>query len=217
MIFNGFFITFEGGDGAGKSTLIDKLSDFFLKKDLQAIKTREPGSTLLREQLRNLILMPTEYKMSYFAELCLYLASRAQHIQDVILPALNSKKIVFCDRFNDSTIAYQGFARNLGMDKVEEFCQFISQNLKPDLTFYLDIDPEIGLERVKKAAYNKDRKGLDRLESENIVFHEKIREGFHILSKKEPNRIFVIDANLSSEKIFHVALDIIKEKLKIDI
>ena len=209
----GFFITFEGGEGAGKSTLIDNVSENLQGKGFSVLKTREPGGTVLGEKIRSLLLDLSDSKMSSYAELCLFLASRAQHIKEVILPALNSGKIVLCDRFNDSTLVYQGYARNLGMDAVESFCKFISENLKPDITLYLDIDPSIGLKRVKKEPQRGATKGLDRIESEGISFHQKTREGFHLLVKKEPNRFFIVDAALSKEKVLEESLELIYKKL----
>lgn len=209
----GYFITFEGGEGAGKSTLIDKISEFFQGKGYSILKTREPGGTVLGEKIRDLLLDKAEYKMSPYAELCLFLSSRAQHIKEVILPAINSNKIVLCDRFNDSSVVYQGYARNLGMDSVETFSSFICEGLKPDITLYLDIDPTVGLKRAQKVPIRNSRNGLDRIEAEHISFHQKIREGFNLLLKKEPGRFFKIDASLSKEQVLQASLEIIQKKL----
>lgn len=214
MNYRGCFITFEGGDGSGKTTLIEKLFEVLLSRRLEIVKVREPGGTPLGEDIRHLLLHDRESPMSFYTELCLFLASRAQHIQEVILPALNSKKILLCDRFNDSTIAYQGHARGLGSESVEKFCNFVCENLYPDLTLYLDIDPELGLKRVKKLPHRNSMKGLDRIEAEHISFHQKIREGFHLIAKKYPDRFFIIDASQSIEKVFERSLEIIERKLK---
>ena len=133
------FITFEGGEGAGKTTLINSIVDAILAHGRRVVKVREPGGSSLGEDLRTLVLRHSE-PISPYAELCLFLASRAQHIFEVIAPALKAGKIVLCDRFNDSSIAYQGSARGLGMGRVSEVCAFFSQGLTPDLTLYLDID-----------------------------------------------------------------------------
>lgn len=198
----GIFITFEGGEGAGKSTLIKSIKKS-LEKKYPIVQTREPGSTVLGDRIRNILLSKGE-KISSFSELCLYLSSRSQHIEEIIMPALLKKKIVLCDRFNDSTIAYQGYARGLGFLKVKKFCNFISQNLKPDITIYLDIDPKVGLKRVKT---------FDRLESEGISFHLKVRKAFNILCKKE-KRFFKIDAKKSKKEIFEKSLFYILKKIK---
>ena len=147
-------------------------------------------------------------ELSSHSELCLFLASRAQHIKEKIIPALNEKKIVLCDRFNDSTVAYQGYARGLGMDAVQKFCDFVCEGLSIDLTFYLDLDPSIGLKRIKSG------QAYDRIESEHISFHQKIREGFLLLAKKYPERFVVIDAGASFEKVFETAIKHMDYKLR---
>lgn len=201
-----FFITFEGGEGAGKTTLINNISLHFKKKKIDYLKTREPGSTSFAEKIRELLL---KKNMSDYAELCLFLAARADHVEKKILPALKKNKIVLCDRFNDSTIAYQGYARGLDPIKVKEFCKFISQKLTPDLTFYLDIDPEVGLKRFSK----KNRKIIWDIEKEKIIFHNKVRKAFLKFSKEK--RFFVIDATQPKKEIFLQVLKIIYKKLKI--
>ncbi|KKM70725.1 hypothetical protein LCGC14_1437870, partial [marine sediment metagenome] len=194
----GFFITFEGGEGSGKTALIGSIKKYLESRKLDCIVTREPGSTKLGEHLREIVLQEKKGKkissnlsktLDPKAELCLFLASRAQHIKEVILPSLEKNNIVLCDRYNDSSIAYQGHARDLGIDKVIEFSSFIIEDAIPDLTIYLDIDPKIGLSRVQSK--------LDRIESEKMEFHKKIRDGFHILAKKFPKRIKIIDASVS--------------------
>ncbi len=197
----GLFITFEGGEGAGKTTLIESIKTYLLKKNLSLVFTREPGGTSFGEEIRKLLLKNRKEKVSSKAELCLFLASRAQHIQDVIMPALSEGKIVLCDRYNDSSIAYQGYARDLGIEEVITFSSYIIEKAIPDLTLYLDIDPLIGLSRVKSK--------YDRIESEKISFHQKIREGFLILAKKYPNRIKILDANKSKEEVFKIAMNYI--------
>src|SRR5690606_19081528 len=158
----GVFISFEGGEGAGKSTLIERIASHL--QDYPVLKVREPGGTALGEALRELLLQQ-KGPVSPYAELSLFLASRAQHISEVIGPALEDGMIVLCDRFNDSTIAYQGAARGLGMEKVDQFCKFISQGLSPHLTLYLDIHPELGLHRAASV------RAQDRIEAETIAFH----------------------------------------------
>ncbi len=195
----GLFVTFEGGEGAGKTTLIEKIAKELSEEGYSVLKTREPGGTKLGEHIRS-ILLEHKQPLSPYAELSLFLASRAQHIFEIIEPALQEGKIVLCDRFNDSSIAYQGNARDLGMKKVSQVCQFISQDLRADLTLYLDLDPELGLERVAKG------RGRDRIESEEMAFHQKVREGFLAIAKEEPERFHLIDARLAFEKVFEEAM-----------
>lgn len=201
----GFFITFEGGEGAGKTLLINKLAYLLQEKNISFIKTREPGSTFIGEKIRYILLKLKQKKISYFTELSLFLAARAQHLEEIIRPALNNGKIVLCDRFNDSTIVYQGFARGLGFKEVKKFCNFITQGLNPDFTIYLDVDPEVGIKRVKK---------LDRLDSEKISFHKKVKEGYYRLIDMEKERFFLIDANKSEKEVFEKAKKAILDKLK---
>ncbi|MBU6384241.1 MAG: dTMP kinase [Verrucomicrobia bacterium] len=195
----GKFITFEGGEGAGKTTLIEEIARQLTQEGRPVLKTREPGGTKLGEQIRTMLLQHTG-PVSPYAEFSLFLASRAQHILEVIGPALESGKIVLCDRFNDSSIAYQGAARGLGMEQVGAFCKFISQGLEPELTLYLDLDPRVGLLRAAK-----DRK-QDRIEAETIAFHEKIREAFLAIHKADPRRVCLIDASMPFPKVFEEAM-----------
>ena len=198
------FVTFEGGEGAGKTTLIQQIVHELTSRNLAFVTTREPGGTPLGEEIRRLLLEPST--LSPYAELSLFLASRAQHIAQVIRPALSEKKIVLCDRFNDSTIAYQGAARGLGVEKVSEFCAFISQNLEPDLTFYLDLDPHIGLTRI-------EQRSKDRIEAETLSFHTAIRQAFHDLAKRYPRRLRLLDASKAPSQVFQDAMGILDEML----
>lgn len=193
----GLFITFEGGEGAGKTTLIEKVFFHLSSLNYTVLKVREPGGTLFGEKIRALLLDHEKtYTISSRAELALFLASRAQHVEEIILPALTQKKVVLCDRFNDSSLAYQGYARGLGEDEVRKICHFFSHELEPSLTFYLDVDPQTGLERAKI------KQGHDRIEAEGISFHEKIRKGYLSISTKEPKRFVVLDATASSDEVF---------------
>ena len=206
----GFFITFEGGEGAGKTTLIDGIEAHFKASERPLLRTREPGGTLLGESVRNLLLSSSS-KISSHAELCLFLASRAQHVEEVIGPSLKSGKVVLCDRFNDSSIAYQGGARGLGIEKVSEICSFACQGLEPDLTIYLDIDPAIGLARARRV------REQDRIEAETITFHAKIREIYHLLHKLHPKRLHLIDASKSPDEILKEALILIYHKMSVHV
>jgi len=192
----GFFLSFEGGEGAGKTTLIQKVADTLTKNNHQVLITREPGGTPLGEKIRTLLL-DTEGPMTPQSELCLFLASRSEHLQQVILPALQKGTVVLCDRFNDSSIAYQGSGRDLGIPLVKNLCNTICNNINPDLTFYLDLSPKEAFKRLQSAH--------DRIESEEQSFHQKVRQGYLKLAKQEPDRIKILDATLTKEEVFENA------------
>ena len=207
----GLFITFEGGEACGKSTQIKLLKDYIAsrpdKEDFVFI--REPGGTKLGENIRELLLNYEEDSPTPKSELLLFLASRAQLFEKVILPALNEGKTVIADRFFDSTVAYQGFARNiLNADEILDLHKIILGNFKPDLTFYLKISPEEAFKR--KAVFPT----LDRMEKENMDFHQKVFEGYNYLSKIDDKRYVVLDATLPINIIHEMIIDKIKEKLK---
>ncbi len=199
----GLFITFEGGEGAGKTTLMKKLHRYLEKQRLPAVETRAPGGTEVGEQIRSLLLHHTKSRLDKRSELFLFLADRAQHVEELIIPALKKGAIVLCDRFNDSTLAYQAGARGFQEKLVSDLCRFACQQLEPDLTFYLDLNPKIGFGRAKKARL------LDRIESEDLKFHQKIRRFFRKIAKKNPQRCHVLDASKSQEEVYLAA----KEKL----
>ncbi|HEV8052982.1 MAG TPA: dTMP kinase [Parachlamydiaceae bacterium] len=195
------FITIEGGEGAGKTTLIN-----FFERNLQdwgftVVKTREPGGTLLGNDIRNWLLNRHEsIKIGAKAELLMFLAARAQHIEEVIVPAIAAGKIVICDRFNDSTIAYQGVGRGLGLAFVQDLCNDICGQTVPDLTFYLDVDPKIGLQRTKRTSKENARAGeVDRIEAEALEFHQRVRNAFAEIAQSEPERFISVDASQSQE------------------
>lgn len=203
----GLFITFEGGEGAGKTTLINELSKKLNELGLRVIITREPGGTKLGEEVRSILLDHNEdMPICPRAELCLFLASRAQHVEEVIAPSIEEGKIVLCDRFHDSSVAYQGVARGLGKDSVFRFSSFSAKELKPNLTFYLDVDPKVGLKRGSQKH--------DRIESEDISFHESIRKAYLDLAKEDPTRLHVIDALQSPKEVSKLAFMIIEEHLE---
>jgi dTMP kinase len=196
----GTFITFEGGDGAGKTTLIQKIFKDLDARGLNVLQTRAPGGTEIGQDIRNLLLHKHDAPLSKRSELLLFLADRAQHVDEFILPHLKNKKIILCDRFNDSTIAYQSGARGFPEPLVRKLCDFACNGLQPHLTLYLDLDPKIGLERAKKAGLAKDR-----IESETLKFHQKIRSAFKKISKKEPKRFILIDASGSPDEVYNEA------------
>ena len=186
----GLFITFEGGEGAGKTTLIQKVYNTLSSRGFPVVKTRAPGGTSLGEKICALLLEHKEIPIVVEAELLLFLADRAQQVREVILPALNDRKIVLCDRFNDSTLAYQAGARGLDATLVKQLCSFACANLVPTHTFYLDLDPRIGMQRLAQNTPSKDR-----IESEAVAFHQKVREAFLKIAKEERGRFHVIDAS----------------------
>lgn len=200
------FITFEGGDGAGKTTLIDRLYDTLTKEGRSVIKTRAPGGTPAGQVIRSLLLNKGEIHLSARCELLLFLADRAEHVEKVIRPALSEKKIVLCDRFDDSTIAYQGVGRGFGIETIESLCSFATGSLKPRLTLYLDLDPALGMKRMS----NQQK---DRIEAEDLFFHQTIREAFLSLAKKDPKRLRVIDASQTKDKVFNDALKLVYESI----
>ena len=199
------FISFEGGEGSGKTTLIEKVYAALQGRSLAVLKTRAPGGTKLGESVRNLVLHSKELNLDARCELLLFLADRAQHVVEVIVPALKNNTIVLCDRFNDSSIAYQGGARGLDMNLVWNLCDFACHHVHPNLTLYLDIDPKLGLERVQAAK--------DKIESETLQFHEEIRVTYYQIAKKEPQRVRLLDASRTSEDVFQQAMALIDAHL----
>lgn len=193
----GIFITLEGPDGAGKTTQIKMLRDYLEGKGFEILITREPGGTKISEKIRNIILDPENKEMNGACEALLYAASRAQLVGEVILPALREGRVVIADRFVDSSIVYQGIARELGEDMIENINRFATSGKEPDVTFLINIPPEIGIQRK-----HSDGK-LDRLEQENIMFHNKVHEGYNRLKGKY-SRIFEIDGTQSIEDIQYI-------------
>ncbi len=201
---NNLFITFEGGDGSGKSTQVNLLKDYLDNLNFETIKTREPGGTPSAEILRNLLTTGEVEKWTPMSEALLMWASRYEHLIQVIEPALDSGKNVICDRFYDSTYAYQGVAHNLGIDKMEKLKKIIIGGIEPDVTFVLDIDPKVGLKR------SLDRSNQEnRFENYNIDFHNKIRSAFLEIAKKNKNRCVVVDASLNEQEINNLIITVI--------
>lgn len=195
--FKGHFVTLEGGEGAGKSTLLFELAAYFTQRGFEVITTREPGGSRLGEVVRDWLLrQDATMSICPEAELLLFLAARAQHIRELILPALESGKVVLCDRFNDSTIAYQGGARGLGVKYTQDLCHLVCGKVEPQLTLLLNVTPEVGLHRSRGLEKEQSIAGeLDRIESEDLAFHKRLNEAFKALAKREPFRIYTIDAD----------------------
>lgn len=200
-------ITFEGGEGVGKSTLIHRFYDQLKLLGYPVVQTREPGGSLLGEQVRHLLLHQDKYPICSMAEILLFLTSRAQQIHEFIRPHLDQGYVVLCDRYNDSTVAYQGIARGIGQKLTEELCAGACQHLTPDMTFVLDLDPKKGLERTHKM--NKE---WDRLESLDFSFHEKVRKAYLKLAHENPTRIVVVQADDSKEQVFKTCWDALHRK-----
>lgn len=204
------FITFEGGEGSGKSTAIRQIVLQLEKEGYQVVLTREPGGTPISEEIRNVILDKKNTEMDPRTEALLYAASRRQHIVEKIIPALKEGKIVLCDRFLDSSLAYQGGARGLGIDNVLKVNLFATEGLEPDLTVLFDISPEAGLARI---AANSGRE-VNRLDVEKLSFHQRVFKAFHTLAERNPRRYVVIDASKDKETVFQEAYQAIEERLK---
>lgn len=182
----GIFITFEGAEGSGKSTQIREAAKFFREKGREVILLREPGGTKISELIRKILLDRANQGMSHATELFLYLAARAQVVEEKILPALREGKVVIADRFEDSTRAYQGFGRGFSLEAIESMSRLVRGTLIPDLTFVLDVDITKGLARGGRH---------DRIEWEALSFHRKVRQGYLTLARKEPGRMLVLDTD----------------------
>jgi dTMP kinase len=204
----GLFITLEGPDGSGKTTQAEALVAYLRKKGLQVVMTREPGGTVISEQIRNILLDKKNQMMDNMTEALLYAASRAQHVAEVIQPALKEGKIVICDRFLDSSIVYQGIGRGLGLEMVQKINEFAVRGCMPDITFLLKLPPRAGLER------KYDQGDGDRLENESIYFHEQVYRGYQLLEEQEPERIKGIDARKTPEEIHLEIVRCVENKLK---
>lgn len=206
------FITFEGPEGSGKSSVLDKICHQLEHDGFNVVKTREPGGTPISEQIRNIILDKSNTNLEPRTEALLYAASRRQHLVEKIWPALKEGKIVLCDRYLDSSLAYQGNARGLGNENILSINNFATENTFPDLTILFDIQPELGLERISK---NSNRE-VNRLDLEKLDFHKKVREGFLELAKKYPERFYIVDASQPFLDVCLEVYDLIKYKLKVN-
>ncbi len=189
------FITLEGIEGSGKTTQIDYLVKYLEKQGRQCVTTREPGGTSIGGKIRAILLDPESNDLDPTAELLLYMADRAQHINSVIKPAVADGKTVICDRYFDATVVYQGFARELDIAIIQRLHALLLDNLKPDLTFLLDLEPREGLARAWKQIHGGQRSnGESRFEKETLAFHKKVRAGYLELARLEPDRFRIIDA-----------------------
>ncbi|PLR75291.1 dTMP kinase [Bacillus sp. V3-13] len=206
----GIFISVEGPEGAGKTTVLSLLAKELETEGHKVMMTREPGGIDIAEQIRKVILNKNNTAMDPRTEALLYAAARRQHLVEKVKPALEDGAIVLCDRFIDSSLAYQGYARGLGIDEVFSINQFAIEQMMPSITLYFDIDPEEGLGRISKNAGRE----VNRLDLETIEFHHKVREGYYILMKKFPERIHRIDASQPIQHVFEQSAEKIKKMIE---
>jgi dTMP kinase len=205
------FITFEGVEGSGKTTQIRRLKKYLTQKRIPCKVTREPGGCPIGEKVRKILLNPSHQALTSMSELLLYEAARAQHVNEVIKPLLKGKMVVLCDRFNDASMAYQGYGRGVDLGLVKNLNHQSSQGLKPDVTFLLDCPSNLGLKRAlrRNRVLKQEKEG--RFEREKIQFHHRVRKGYLFIAKKEPNRIKIIDTREGEEKVFQKIRRIVDE------
>lgn len=205
------FITLEGPEGAGKSTQLPQLAKWLEVAGKAVVTTKNPGGTLIGGQIREILLKPANAAMVPLAELLLYAADRAQHVEEVVKPALAQGTVVLCDRYSDSTLAYQGFGRGLDQALIGELNQLATGGLRPDLTLLLDLPVEQGLARVAAS------RQVDRLETEAIAFHHRLRDGYLALAQREPARFVVVDATQPAEAVQAALRRAVAERLGLDV
>ncbi|MDD3191376.1 MAG: dTMP kinase [Bacilli bacterium] len=198
----GLFITFEGTEGSGKTTIIEHLYQQLIKEGYAVMKTREPGGSLISEQIRQVILDVNNKEMDALTEALLYAASRRQHLKEVIIPNLEKGYIVLCDRYVDSSLAYQGYARKIGIPKVYQINKFATDGKMPDLTFYIDVAPKIGLQRIKNNQRNQNR-----LDLEELSFHERVYKGYQKTAKMFFDRYRIIAGNRPIEAVIQDVME----------
>ncbi len=201
----GFFITMEGSDGSGKSTQIKKIQDFLQKKGYEVVLVREPGGTKISEKIRELILNKDNTEMDYITEALLYAGARAQLVAEIIKPSLDNGKVVICDRFLDSSIVYQGIGRELGISTVEKINEAAIRDCMPNITFLLKLSPEVGM---KRKTLQGDK---DRLELEEMSFHERVFNGYIMLEERYPERVKGIDATMPVEEVHKEIINILNQ------
>lgn len=206
----GKFIVFEGGDGSGKSTVLEMVYNYLIENGIDCIKTREPGGIKISEDIREVILDTKNTAMDPKTEALLYAAARRQHLVEKVIPELDKGRIVLCDRFIFSSLAYQGYARNIGVDEVYQINKFAVGDYMPDLNIFFDVSPEVGLERIN----SNDNREVNRLDLEKINFHYKVREGYNTLIEKNKDKFEVIDAEKSLNEVFDLVKSIITNFIK---
>lgn len=210
MNTKGYFITLEGGEGSGKSSVIKLIVERLQKEGYQVLQTREPGGVKIAEEIRNIILDKANTSMDGKTEALLYAASRRQHLVEKVIPALEKGMIVISDRYIDSSLVYQGVARGIGIQEVYEMNLFAIDKILPNLTLILDIEPEIGLQRINK----NNQREVNRLDLESLSFHHKVRDGYLKLKDLYPERIEIVDASKSLEEVFENCYSLIEKTMK---
>lgn len=205
----GKFITFEGPEGSGKTSIVQRVYDYFLSQGRQVMMTREPGGIRIAEKIRDIILDKENTEMDPRTEALLFAASRRQHLAEKVIPALEKGMMILCDRFVDSSLAYQGVARGLGIDEVFAINRFAIGDLLPDLTIFVDVRPEVGLARV----FNNHRSKIDRLDLETVDFHHRLYSGYQELMKRFPDRIKAINGEAPMEEVAQAAIALIEQHL----
>ena len=205
---NGILISLEGPDGAGKTTVLQRILPELEKSSYKILSTREPGGVRVAEEIRNIILSTENTEIDSKTELMLFAAARRLHMQTKMLPALAAGKMVIVDRFIDSSVAYQGYGRELGVEPVNWLNEFATDGLKPDLTLYFDIDTDVALERIMKNRADE----VNRLDLERAEMHRKVRQGYLEIVKNEPERFVTIDASQELDKVVADTLTVIKKK-----
>jgi len=210
----GTFITFEGIEGSGKSTQIALLANYLTARGIRHVLTREPGGTLIGDQVRKILLDPANRSLDPAAELLLYAASRAQHLREIILPALTNGMTVLCDRFSDATLAYQGYGRGLDIEMIRSLDRIVTTGMRPDLTILFDIEASRGIARARGRNNSLGLEAEARFENEALVFHERVRQGYLTLVAKEPDRIRIVDASGTSEAVQEQVRKIVDERLR---
>ena len=203
----GLFITFEGPDGSGKTSVATEVCRQLTEMGYEVVHTREPGGIAISEDIRNIILDPKNTMMDAKTEALLYAASRRQHLVEKVFPAVAAGKLVICERFVDSSLAYQGYGRQLGFDEVLSINLFAIDNTYPDLTIYLDVDEEVGLSRLSDRAFK------DRLDQESIEFHHRVSEGYREVLRRFKDRIKIVDASRTKEEVIADSLKLIREMI----
>jgi dTMP kinase len=207
------FITFEGVEGSGKTTQIQRLKKYLSQKGIPCKITREPGGCPIGEKVRKILLNPNHCEMVPISELLLYEAARAQHVKEIIEPFLKKGGIVLCDRFRDATLAYQGYGRKIDLKWIERLNRLSSQGIKPDVTFLLDCPSDLGLKRALHRNRTLKQEKEERFEKEKIQFHREVRKGYLTIAKKEPRRVKLIDTREGEEKVFEKIRKIVDDLL----
>jgi dTMP kinase len=207
------FITFEGVEGSGKTTQIQRLKKYLGRKGIPCKVTREPGGCLISEKIRKILLNPDHQEMVPTSELLLYEAARAQHIKEAIKPFLKKGEVVLCDRFSDATLAYQGYGRRMNLKWIESLNHISSQGIRPDVTFLLDCPSQVGLKRAMRRNRTLRQEREERFEKEKIQFHRRVRKGYLAIAKKEPYRVKVIDTREGQDKVFEEIRKIVDDLL----